>query len=259
MHAVRLQHRIERDLIAFVALHERPLVAPRIVRVTREIVTQQIERRFDDGLFLEVAGRRAQHAAHRKELAFDQQVRRGRIDLQREIEAFLHRIDHAIVDRHDELDARMRLAKRDQRLGEMAEREARENMHVERARQRMRFRAGAAREIVHLVHELQALAIVRFAGFGEAHGASRAMKERDAEVLLQLLHARGDHRFRHAELPRRVRETLRFGGAHERLHRHENVHPVSWNASFRASVLVAAILWRFAIPRAARPLFYVSA
>ena len=167
-------------------------------------------------------------------------------------QAFLHRIDHAIVDGHDELDARMRLAKRDQRLGEMAERETRQDVNVERARERLRLGAGAAGEIVHLVHELHALAIVRFAGFGEAHGASRAMKERDAEVLLELLHARGDHRFRHAELPRRVRETLRLGRAHERLHRHENVHPVSWNASFRASVLVAAILWRFAVLRAAR-------
>ena len=105
----------------------------------------------------------------------------------------------------------------------MAEREARQHMNVERARQRMRLSARAAGQFVHLVDQFDALAIVGLAEFGQAHRARRTMKERHAEMVFQLLDARGHDRFRHAQLARRVGETLRFRGPHKSLHRHEQV------------------------------------
>ena len=54
--------------------------------------------------------------------------------------------------------------------------------------------------------------------------ARGAMEQRAAEQVFELLHARGDHRLRQAQLARRFGETLRLRHAHEGFDAEEAVH-----------------------------------
>ena len=74
---------------------------------------------------LQVVGRRAEHAPHRKQAARDQLFGRRRKDLQRDVEALLHRVDHRIADEQVEHDLGVALLEVAQQVRQVAEHEAR--------------------------------------------------------------------------------------------------------------------------------------
>ena len=107
----------------------------------------------------------------------------------------------------------------------MAERESRQDMDAQRAFERAALALRAQRQILHLLHQFAAVAVVQFARFRKLDRARGAMEQRHAKMLFELLDARGDDGFRDADLARRVGEALRLRHAHERLDTQYQVHP----------------------------------
>src|SRR5664280_2424782 len=107
MHAVRQQYRIQLERDHLAGAVEGEALTRRIAGIPADPVPLQIARQPRRAVALYALGRRAEDAAHRKELFRDQLFRAWRKDLQRAVETFLDRADHAVVDGHVEDDLRI--------------------------------------------------------------------------------------------------------------------------------------------------------
>jgi hypothetical protein len=185
---------------------------------------QQIGRLLRHAVFLHVRGCGAEHAPQRKQAPLDQRIVDGRENLEHHVEPLGNRVDHAVVDHHVELDIGVLRAEPRQRLGKMAERVSGQHADAQ-------FASGRGAQAAHLVGEVRqhadgfgALLVVGLAHFGQAHVPRAAVKQRRFNKALQLLHAVGDHRVRHAQLAGGLGKAARFRHAHEGFNTEKTVH-----------------------------------
>ncbi|MNT58958.1 hypothetical protein D3C72_1964280 [compost metagenome] len=106
----------------------------------------------------------------------------------------------------------------------MPQHEPRERMHAQRA-------GGPVLGVAHLVHDvvgppdqLDAVAQEGLPHVAEPDHARAAVEQRRADVVLELLHAAGHHRFRHPQLARGLGKALGLCDPHEGLYVLEAVH-----------------------------------
>ena len=109
----------------------------------------------------------------------------------------------------------------------MAEHEAGQRVHAQQPGRRAAHLAHLVDDLVGARHQLVAVAEERLAHLRQPHGARGAVEQRAAEQVFELLHARGDHRLRQAQLARRLGKALRLRHAHEGFDAQEAVHATS--------------------------------
>jgi hypothetical protein len=95
---------------------------------------EQVVRMLRRAARAQVLGRGAEHAAHREEPARHELLGARREDLQRDVEALLHRIDDRVAHEEVEVDLRIALLELGQQVRQVAEHEAGQRMHAQQAR-----------------------------------------------------------------------------------------------------------------------------
>ena len=198
--------------------------AGRVAGVPADAVRKEIPRMSRLAVALEVRRGGAEHAPHREQLVRDDLLGARRKELQRAVEAFLHRIDNRVVDDHVQQDLRVARLELLQHRRQVPEHEARQGMDAQAARGRRRDIAHLVHDLVGAAHQFGAVAQEGLAEFRQPDAAGVAVKQRGADEDLQLLDARGDHRAGHAHLPRRFGKAARIGDTDERIDSEKSVH-----------------------------------
>jgi len=190
-------------------------------------VAGEIGRHLRAAMGCEVGRSRHKYHAGGAEAAGDQARIPQPADTDRNVEAFLHRIDDAVRER--KLNSEVRIA--DHEIGQHAAQAARPERHgrvdpqaafglVVQARD-LRFR------LLHFGQNGEAALVVGKPGFGRRDAAGGAVEQAGAEIGFQLGDRFADGRARDAKLSRRFREARRSDDLRESVHRGKLVHIAS--------------------------------